>query len=164
MTKPNQPPAPRIDWRGADLRGVTLPDNMDYADLRACDLRGVDMSHRSFRYCDLRGAMMQGANCQHSSFYGAKMQGIEAADTDFRYADLRQANLAGAYGARMPEPAAVQQVTPAPAAGNGNGPPTPARAGSASAGIRGTLRNQLDAPAKPRTAPQQKKPEQGRHH
>jgi uncharacterized protein YjbI with pentapeptide repeats len=96
---------------------------------------------------------MQGANCQHSSFYGAKMQGIEAADTDFRYADLRQANLAGAYGARMPEPAAVQQVTPAPApaAGNGNA-------------IRGTLRNQLDAPAKPRPAPQQKKPEQGRHH
>jgi hypothetical protein len=95
---------------------------------------------------------MQGANCQHSSFYGAKMQGIEAANADFRYSDLRMANLAGAYvqGARMPEPAAVQQATPAPAAGNGNG-------------IRGTLRNQLDAPAKPRPAPHQKKPEQGRH-
>src|SRR5262245_48050477 len=98
MTKPNPPPSPRLDWRGADLRGVTLPGNMDNADLRGC-------------------------------------------------------NLACAYGARMPEPAAVQQPTPAPApaAGNGNG-------------IRGTLRNQLDAPAKPRHAPQQKKPEQGRHH
>jgi hypothetical protein len=153
MAKPNEPPAPRIDWRGADLRGVTLPSNMDYADLRACDLRGVDMSHRSFRYCDLRGAMMQGANCQHASFYGAKMQGVEAANADLRYSDLRMANLAGAYmqGARMPEPTAVQQPTPAPAAGNGNG-------------IRGTLRNQLEAPAKSRPAPQQKKPEHGRHH
>jgi uncharacterized protein YjbI with pentapeptide repeats len=118
---------------------------MDYADLRACDLRGVDLSHGSFRYCDLRGAMMQGANCQHASFYGAKMQGVEAADADFRYSDLRQANLAGAYmqGARMPEPPAVQQAT-------------------AGDGIRGTLRTQLEA--KPQPAPQQKKPEQGRHH
>jgi uncharacterized protein YjbI with pentapeptide repeats len=90
--------ASRINWRGADLRGVNLTFvNLEGADLRGCNLRGCELSDKSFRFADLRGAEVQGGNFQNSSFYGAKMQGIEAHRANFRGCDLREANLGGAY-------------------------------------------------------------------
>ncbi len=50
-----KPPPARIDWRGADLRGVSMTGiSLEHADLRACDLRGVNFTGSSLRYADLR--------------------------------------------------------------------------------------------------------------
>ncbi len=99
----------RVNWRGADLRGVNMAGvNLESADLRATDLSGANFTAANLRYADLRGATLQGTNFQNANLYGAKMQGIEAYQADFRGADLRLANLAGAYhldGAMMPPPA-----------------------------------------------------------
>jgi uncharacterized protein YjbI with pentapeptide repeats len=95
-----------------NLAGVTL----DYADLRAADLRGANFTGSSLRYADLRGADVRGAIFQNSNLYGAKMQGIEANQADFRGSDLRLANFGGAYleGAVMPPPTAEKQHHPSP--------------------------------------------------
>jgi hypothetical protein len=103
---------PRIDWRGADLRGVNLQDvNLEGADMRAVDARGVNFSRSNLRYADFRGAQVQQANFQRANLYGAKMQGIEAQMADFRGADLRQTNMSGAYmdGAMMPSLSTVKE-------------------------------------------------------
>jgi uncharacterized protein YjbI with pentapeptide repeats len=107
--------AARVDWRGADLRGVSMAGiNLEYADLRACDLRGVNFSGSNLRYADLRGAQLQGANFMNSTLYGARLQGAEAFQADFRNADLRQANLGGAYleGAVLPAPSSDKAEQP----------------------------------------------------
>jgi uncharacterized protein YjbI with pentapeptide repeats len=103
---------PRIDWRGADLRGVNLQDvNLEGADMRAVDARGVNFSRSNLRYADFRGAQVQQANFQRANLYGCKMQGIEAQMADFRGADMRQTNMSGAYidGAIMPSVSTVKE-------------------------------------------------------
>ena len=97
----------RIDWRGANLRGVSMAGiNLEGADLRACDMTGASFTGSNLRYADLRGATLHGTNFQNASLYGAKMQGVEANQADFRGADLRQVNFGGAYleGSIMPPP------------------------------------------------------------
>jgi len=86
---------------GMDLEG---------ADMRATDCRGVNFSQCRMRYVDFRGANIQGANFQNVDLYGSKMQGVEADGADFRGADVRHVNFGGAYmqGAIMPPP--VQDV------------------------------------------------------
>ena len=63
----------RINWEGADLRGVNMAGvNLEGADLWASDLRGTNFTGTNLRYADLRGASVDGANFQNASLYGAK--------------------------------------------------------------------------------------------
>jgi uncharacterized protein YjbI with pentapeptide repeats len=80
--------------------------DLENADLRATDCRGVNFSNSNCRGIDLRGADIRGAIFRNSNLYGAKLQGVEAAGADFRGCDLRQVNMGGAYvqGALMPAP------------------------------------------------------------
>ena len=75
----NKAEPPRIDWRGADLRGANLSGmDLEGVDFRASDLRGVNFSGSMLRNADFRGAQIQGANFQNANLFGAKMQGVEA--------------------------------------------------------------------------------------
>jgi hypothetical protein len=110
IVKEESPKPERINWKGADLRGVNMAGvNMENADLRATDLKGANFTGTNLRYADFRGASVQGANFQNADLYGARMQGVEAAHADFRGADMRLVNLGGAYldGAMLPPPAAM---------------------------------------------------------
>jgi len=116
---------PRVDLRAADLRGVNMAgQSLEGADLRAADLRGANFTGSNLRYADFRGADIRGGIFQNASLYAAKLQGADAREADFRNSDLRQANLGGAYleGAMLPQPG---RALPPDARTAENTPPPP---------------------------------------
>ena len=58
----DDPPKPRVDWRGCDKSGADLKGaNLDSADLTSVDFSNADLSNAILDYAVLQGATLQGA-------------------------------------------------------------------------------------------------------
>jgi len=63
------PPKPRVDWRGCDKSGADLKGaNLDSADLTSVNFSNADLSNAVLDYAVLQGATLQGAKLE-----GARM-------------------------------------------------------------------------------------------
>ena len=59
----DDPPKPRVDWRGCDKSGADLKGaNLDSADLTSVNFSNADLSNAILDYAVLQGATLQGAN------------------------------------------------------------------------------------------------------
>ena len=65
----DDPPKPRVDWRGCDKSGANLKGaNLDSADLTSVNFSNADLSNAVLDYAVLQGATLQGTNLK-----GARM-------------------------------------------------------------------------------------------
>ena len=107
LTSPTSELAGPVDARGANWRGLTIP-NLDLRGAQLCraDLRGADLSQCSLEGADLRLARYDSQTKTPEDFDlersgavgpGAKLNGAFLNNADLREVDLRGAVLMGAY-------------------------------------------------------------------
>lgn len=102
LRRPSQ--GERLDWCGADLRGVDLR----CAVLRDAELIGADLTGANLVGADLAWANLMGADLRKADLRRADLQGAFLRSADLRGADLRSAELGGA----IYSPTRVFQVGP----------------------------------------------------
>jgi hypothetical protein len=99
-------PASLLVFIGGKLRGGSMAGlNLEGADFRAADCRGMNFSGCNLRHADFRGADAFGAIFQNADLHGSLMQGIDARMALFVGAsNIEAANFGGAYleGAVLP--------------------------------------------------------------
>ena len=86
----------KANLREADLRGVYLQQaNLRGADLRGANLQGADLLEANLRGADLRGADLQQANLQKANLQRAELLGSELRGAYLWGAALQQADFRG---------------------------------------------------------------------
>lgn len=91
----------KADLSGADLRDAFVSSHLRGADLRDADLRGVDLSSSDLRDADLRGADLRDTKMMDAQTMAAGEEDPRWPEEPWGGADLRDADLSGAYKATM---------------------------------------------------------------
>ena len=95
-------PASRLDLRGAELSGRSFAGwnlsraLLDHADLAGADLSGSDLSEASLKWANLEGAKMRNAVLYRATLVGSNLRNADLTNAAMYRVSLKDANIEGA--------------------------------------------------------------------